>query len=110
MLYLAMRVLHSVAQAIVYLRSNLIIDFYLSIDSVMLYLLDDVKLSNYCIRRKESSRDQPVLDFMKKIFDECLSPSNFQQSPHQSMDEIKEFFKRKSLCEIYSLLNRNMPV
>jgi len=66
-------------------------------DSVLLYLLDEVKLADYCVRRRESSRDQPVLQFMLHIYEECLSPSNFLGSFHQNTIQRAEFFKLKVL-------------
>lgn len=81
MLYLAMRVLSAVARAVLFLYRKGIHDFHLSLDAVMLYVLGDVKLSDYCIKAADNrTLNLRVVDFMREIFEACMSYKNFSDT------------------------------
>lgn len=72
----------------------------------MLYLLGDVKLADYCLKRTKFSRESPVFDFMLQIYEECLSPLNFEETFHKTVIQTGEFFRLKVLREIHSMLSQ----
>jgi hypothetical protein len=101
-----MRVLLACARAIAYLRSQVILDFYLSLDSITLSILGDIKITDYCIKQKPGPRNQSIAKFMLSIYEECLSPNNFTESAElKSIQETQYWDKYKSLKEMHTLLS-----